>query len=276
MTSLFDKYLEQSNVFDGLKKKPELSGFHKCFRLVLIVVNIIFLIFGCVLMGVGSYAYNNHGIGAFTGVTLPLGIVTLGVFIMFLSFLGCLSAWRESKIFLAFYFFFLVLLTFLLLVVGIAVYAKKNDAGSYIDSGWNSSSDDVKSSLQSFFWCCGLNAWNDSAAALPCPVSTDQNSPNTTQPCGPILKNDFYQQFSTVGTCGIVFAILMSLCVALVCCLIRGIQQRNLKSDINELHPGDDSANPTTVDPNTPGATMSAAASAPGSTGTVPPPVGSG
>jgi len=281
MTSLFDKYLEQSNAFAGAGK-PELGGLHKCFRIVLITVNIIFLIFGCVLMGVGSYAYNNHGIGAFTGATLPLGIVTLGVFIMFLSFLGCLSAWRESKIFLGFYFVFLVLMTFLLLVVGIAVYAKKNDAGSYIQSGWSAASNDVRNSLQQYFVCCGLNYWNDSTGnAWPpydCPNWQDPVSGATVRPtntsgeppCAPVLTNEFYQSFNTVGTCGIVFAVLMSLCVTLVCCLIRGIQQRNMKHDITGLNPGDDSAN-TTVDPNTPGATASAAAG----TTAMPPPVSS-
>jgi len=124
MTSLFDKYLEQSDAFAG-RGKPELSKAHKALKIVLIIINVIFLIFGCVLMGVGSYAYNNNNLGSLTGATLPLGIVTLGVFIMFLSFLGCISAWRESRVFLGFYFFFLALMTFLLFVVGIAVYVKK-------------------------------------------------------------------------------------------------------------------------------------------------------
>jgi len=61
----------------------------------------------------------------------------------------------------------------------------------------------------------------------------------------------------------------MSLCIGFVCCLIRGIQRKNMKADVGGLHPGDDSANPTTVDANTPGATASAAAAAPSG----PPPV---
>jgi len=178
---LFDKYLEQNDAFAG-RGKPELSKAHKALKIVLVVFNVIFLIFGCVLMGVGSYAYNNNNLGSLTGVTLPLGIVTLGVFIMFVSFLGCLSAWRESRVFLGFYFFFLALMTFLLLVVGIAVYVKKNDAQSYIESGWISASPDIRGGLEWSFTCCGLRYFNDSYAnwAL-CPLDPVTGMKNTTQ-----------------------------------------------------------------------------------------------
>lgn len=153
-------------------------------------------------------------------------------------------------------------MTFLLLCVGLAVFVKKNEARSYIDDGWRSTSPDVRGSLQQFFGCCGLNYWNDTDANwLMCPTGLAVNIS-----CGDALANDFYKQFDTVGTCGIVFAVLMTLCIMFVCCLIRGIQRKNMKADVGGLHPGDDSANPTSLD--TPGATASAAASA-----TAPPPV---
>jgi len=263
MTSLFDKYLESNDAFAG-RGKPELSSLHKGLKIVLIIINVIFLIFGIVLISIGSYAYNNNSLGTLTGVTLPLGIVTLGVFILFVSVLGCLSAIRESRIFLGFYFFFLVLMTFLLLCVGLAVFVKKNDARSYINSGWTSSSPDVRGSLQQLFGCCGLNYWNDTDAVwLYCPTNLIANIS-----CGDVIASDFEKQFNTVGTCGIVFAVLMTLCIMFVCCLIRGIQRKNMKHDVSGLNPGDDSANPTSLD--TPGATASAAAAA---STTAPPPV---
>jgi len=255
MTSLFDKYLEQNDAFAG-RGKPELSKAHKALKIVLVVVNVVFLVFGCVLMGVGSYAYNNNNLGALTGATLPLGIVTLGVFIMFVSFLGCFSAWKESRVLLGFYFFFLALMTFLLLVVGIAVDVKKNSAGSYIRSGWISASNDVRGGLQQLFQCCGLDGFNDTYAVQPCPTAAGSNVP-----CAPTMESEFYQQFNTVGTVGIVFAVLMTVFLAFVCCLIRGIHAKNMKADVGGLNPGDDSANPTTLD--SPGATASAAAASP-------------
>jgi hypothetical protein len=97
-------------------------------------------------------------------------------------------------------------MTFLLLVVGIAVYAKKDEAGSYIESGWMAASPDVQGGLQQLFDCCGLRTYNDSYAnKAQCPVG-----PNIEpRACGPVLTDDFYKQFNTVGTTGIVFAVLM-------------------------------------------------------------------
>jgi len=276
MTSLFDKYLENSDAFAG-RGKPELSRAHHCLKVALIVVNVVFLIFACVLMGVGAYAYNNQNLGALTGVTLPLGIVTLGVFIMFLSFLGCLSAWRESRVFLGFYFFFLLLMTLLLLAVGIAVYVKKNQAGSYISSAWISAPNDLRGSLQQAFGCCGLNLYNDTYAVWSqCPIPACATANSGCPTCGTALSNEFYSQFNTVGTCGIVFAVLMIVITGVVCCLIRGIHQKNLKHDLGGLHGTDDSASPTSVpDPSTPGAGTGASAGVPSTTasGGNPPPV---
>jgi hypothetical protein len=201
MSSLFDRYLQESDAF-GSKSKPELSRAFKCLKGLLVALNILFLvslpprfsylppfesslnplllffpllsvfflptqIFGCILMGIGSVAYNRP-VGSLSGTTLPIGIVVLGVFIMFLSFLGCVSAWRESRIFLGLYFFFLSILTFLLLVVGLAVYVKRSEAGYYMSQGWeaayNPVDNGVVQALQLTFSCCGLYRYNDTWA----------------------------------------------------------------------------------------------------------------
>jgi len=254
MTSLFDRYLQESDAFASKGKSPELSKAHKCLKVVLIVANLIFLIFGCILMGVGSYAYN-YQLGVLAGSSAPVGIVVLGVFIFFLSFLGCVSAWRESKFFLAVYFFFLALMTFLLLVVGIAVYAKQNQAASYMTQGWMLADSSFRATLQNAFSCCGLNSFNETGTAvLPCPSSSyayDQyNNLMWGRYCLPIIQSDFQSSFNTVGSTGIAFAFLMIVGLVFVCCLIRGIRQKSLKNDLDQLHTGDDSAaSPTAVEP---------------------------
>jgi len=57
-------------------------------------------IFGCVLCGVGAYALQSKA-GSLAGETLPQGIIVIGVFIILISFLGCLAAFKESRFFLA-------------------------------------------------------------------------------------------------------------------------------------------------------------------------------
>lgn len=234
MSNLFDRYLQESDAF-GAKSKPELGKAYKCLKGVLVALNVVFLIFGCVLIGVGTYAYNRP-VGELSGTTLPVGIVVLGVFILFLSFIGCLSAWKESRIFLGFYFFFLCLFTFLLLVVGLAVYVKRNEAGYYMSEGWKAADRDIRWGLQWSFSCCGLYEWNDTYAALPCPADVISNVS-----CLPTLESQFSSSFYTLGSAAIAFAVLMVFSVFFVCCLMRGIKNKSLQADLAQLHPEDSS-----------------------------------
>jgi len=241
MSSLFDRYLQESDAF-GSKNKPELSRAFKCLKGLLVALNVLFLIFGCVLMGIGSVAYNRR-VGSLSGTTLPIGIVVLGVFIMFMSFLGCVSAWRESRIFLGLYFFFLSIFTFLLLVVGLAVYVKRNEAGYYMSKGWeaafNPIDNGVINALQITFECCGLYTYNDTWAGVPCPV------PSYVQ-CLGLLESQFYSSFYALGSAAIAFAVLMVFSLLFVCCLMRAIKNKSLQADLNKLHPsGEDSSAPS-------------------------------
>jgi len=105
MTSLFDRYLIESDIsLHGKNATPELNKKQKCLKITILIANSIFLIFSFVLMGLGSVALKQN-VGPLVGTTLPLGLVTLGVFIMFMSILGCVGAWRENRGFLGCYFF---------------------------------------------------------------------------------------------------------------------------------------------------------------------------
>jgi len=287
MTSLFDRYLQESDAF--AKKTPELTRLQKCLKFVLVTINVIFLIFACALMGLGSVAYN-HNVGPLTGATIPVGIIVLGVFIMLLSFMGCIGAYRESRLLLGCYFFFLLLFTILLLAVGIGVYSQREQAGWYISEGWKGVNNDFRVSLQNGFYCCGLNSWNDGLGGIPCPICTTGlnstcltcpiyvpptnitnssclicqlgsvcgdcaicNASNATAACNPcanqpacyqLLVDAFNNSYQTMGAVGVAFAVLMFAGMIFVCILIRGIRNKSEKTDDENLHTGDDSANP--------------------------------
>jgi len=178
MTSLFDRYLQESDAF--AKKTPELTKLQRCLKSFLITINVIFLIFACALIGIGSVAYN-HNVGPLTGATIPQGIIALGVFIMLLSLFGIFGAYRESRLFLGCYFFFLLIFTVLLLAVGIGVYSQQQQAGWYITQGWQSANDGVRMSFQNAFYCCGLTSWTDNPGST-CPTCTTGTN-TTCTPC---------------------------------------------------------------------------------------------
>ena len=175
-------------------------------------------------------------IGALSGNTLPIGIVVLGVFILFLALLGGVSAYRESRIFLLVYFVFLLLLTLILFFVGIAVYVERNNAATYINQGWTTAPPDLKQSLQQIFQCCGCCdagyvPQNATASTAACNAMT---SPTQTG-CLPVFTSYFQSYYVTAGGCGIAFAVIMFLGMLLVCFLMKGIKDKRAEQDLAKL-----------------------------------------
>jgi len=215
---------------------PKLNAGQLCFKYTILAINVLFLIFGCVLMGVGSYAVNNQ-VGALAGETVPVGLIVLGLFIMLLSLLGAWSAYKESRLALGIYFIFLLLLTIILFIVGISVYVKKDQSEYYIREGWYSADDDIRRTLQGVLDCCGLERFNDTG--LGCPDSMGSNpDPATTPTCLSIMVGIFRDDFGTAGACGMAFSIIMLACVVFVCYLMSGIKRKQEEQDIAKLRTG--------------------------------------
>jgi len=203
-------------------------------------VNLLFLIFACVLCALGSYALNNQ-VAVLSGQTLPQGIVVIGAFLLILSLVGYVSAWKEIRIGLGIYFFFICILTIILFSVGIAVYVKKNEADVYITEAWVESSDDTRQSLQNAFWCCDLVQFNETCqteqapAGQPClsPCDMPANAPDApVSTCLPLMTSSFTNNFQTAGACGIAFSIIMVVCLLFTAYLMVGIRQSAVNAAI--------------------------------------------
>ena len=172
-------------------------------------------------------------IGALSGNTLPVGIVVLGVFILLLSLLGGVSAYKESRAFLLVYFLFLLLLTLILFFVGIAVYVERNNAATYITQGWQTATPALRSSLQSIFQCCGCctsQYVQSNDTAFPCSLPA-----NAQQGCLPVFVSYFQSYYVTAGGCGIAFAVIMFVGMLIVCFLMQGIKQKRAEQDLAKL-----------------------------------------
>jgi len=229
MTSLFDRYLQESDAFAAKNKTPELTRATRCLKVTLIGANVLFLIFGIVLMSVGTVA-SDHSVGPISGTEIPMGIVVLGAFILILSLLGCVGAWRESRLFLGCYFFLLMVLTILLFAVGLAVYSKREQAGVYMIDGWVSASNDVRMSFQNQLQCCGLLSFNDSNAGVPCPSEIKVNATDGSKvACLPLMTSLFRDSMQQLGGVAVAFAVFMFLGMVFVCVLMRGIRQKSAK-----------------------------------------------
>lgn len=217
--------------------KPKLNGGQICFKYVLLSLNVMFLIFGCVLMGVGSYALNNQ-IGSLTGSTIPMGLIFLGVFIMLLAILGAGSAWRESRAFLGLYFAFLLIFTIILFAVGIAVYVEKDDSTWLITEAWDNGGRDIQLSLQNSIGCCGLNTWDDAIIGCPAGCTNVTTSSSYCGSCLDPMKQTFEDSFGVAGACGIAFSVIMLAGLIFVCYLMTGIKRKREEQDIAKLRTG--------------------------------------
>jgi hypothetical protein len=196
---------------------------------ILLAANLVFMVFGCILIGVGSYALNSTA-NQLVGQTLPSGVIVMGVFILILSGIGAVSAWRESIIGLAIYLTLLLVICIILFSIGVAVVVKKNQAGDYIQEAWYQGPSDVKQSIQINLDCCGLMYWNDSAVQ-PCPNTLNGN----TTSCYPQLQSAFNSAYANAGGVGIGFSISMGLGIIIVICLLQGIKRKQTAETAEKL-----------------------------------------
>lgn len=195
-------------------------------KLCLLVWNLLIFIFACVLMAYGSYALsqNMKGAGEIQGSTLPAGIVVLGVFLFLLSFLGCLSTWKEKNIGLALYFIILFIMCVLLLGVGGAVLSKRNNADSFLSEGWKQANNDLRLDVQNYYGCCGLNYAGDLEGEKP----DGQSACSTINRggCLPFLVRTFKSKFYEAGSAALAFAIIMLFGLVVVILLMQRIKAK--------------------------------------------------
>ena len=240
---------------------PELNRSQLCFKYTLVLVNCLFLIFGCVLCALGAYAVNSQA-GALAGASLPNAIIALGVFTILLAFLGCASSFFESRLALSIYFGVLLVICLLSFIVGIGILVEKNQASSLIIQGWAATPDTAKQTLSEAFGCCGFSSYCDScrcyvngtATACPdavcvacvnnpakslvttgysCPAGSSSSAPVT---CLSSLTASFAHYYQQAGGASIAFGVLMAFAMIIVCVLMRGIKTKAYLEGVRAQH----------------------------------------
>ena len=240
----------------------ELGRTQRIFKYVLIAVNALFLIFGCVLCALGAYAVNSQA-GALAGASLPKAIIALGVFTIILAFLGCFSSFFENRVALSVYFGVLLLICLLSFLIGIGVLVEKNESQSLIIQGWANAGDTAQQTLAEALGCCGFARYCDQCSCSPActptpaqcnncvtpPVSGNSSSPFTlngwscpagssssSPVCLTVLQNSFDQYYQQAGGASIAFGVLMFAAMLLVCVLMRAIKQKAYLDSVRAQH----------------------------------------
>jgi len=167
------------------------SARRKCFTVfqrITVVSNIIFALFALLLIVLGGVAVKALKTYSYLAqVSVPAGLIVLGVLLLFIIFLGIYGSFKKSTKFLGAYFILLFILIICEFGVGGGSYAYRSKIPGELEYSWPKISDQDRSALQYSFWCCGWSNVGD----LP-----GSNCPNITIPSNSSISN------STTGTTG--------------------------------------------------------------------------
>jgi len=154
--------------------------------------NFIFLIFSFLLIFLGAYSFSRfQDYSDFLRETIPIGIIVLGIFLIFVAFFGCCGAFQENKKMLFIYFLLLLGLMISQITVGGVAYNMRNDIDDGLYEAWKSHPHEA-AEIQDHWNCCGYSSTDDypiddcNANTTKQTGTTRDNSQNTTSSSGPI------------------------------------------------------------------------------------------
>lgn len=153
------------------------QGGMKCIKYILFLFNLLFVIFGVVLIAVGvttKTGYNKyiHFLHS-DGLSAPPNLfIVAGSVMLLIAFLGCCGAVRENHCMIMTYSVLVGLLLIMELGAGIAAFALEDDVEEMVSEGLNMTMKDYgmenKTDItkawnvaQSSLECCGVNNYTD-------------------------------------------------------------------------------------------------------------------
>jgi len=220
------------------------SARRKCFSVfqkITVASNIIFGLFALLLVVLGGIAVRELNQFSFvTKVSIPAGLIVLGIILLVIIFLGLYGSFRKSTKFLAVYFVLLFMFIICEFGVGGGSYGLRSSIPGTLETGWAKLGDGDRNNLQAYFGCCGWynvtdfagsscngtsnHHTNTSTTGMPLIMTSGsattgssssrmvyrQTTPtaNVTIACENLMVAYFDSQLYAVGTVGIVFATL--------------------------------------------------------------------
>ncbi|KAH8250322.1 tetraspanin-13 [Drosophila bipectinata] len=203
-----------------------MCGGFTCSKNALIALNILYVMIGFLLIGVGVYA---RAASIVTNLPIVGGILACGVILICISMLGLAGAVKHHQVMLFFYMiilFMLFLIQFSIASSCLAVNSEQQQ--QFAEQGWMTVPTELRQQVQDSMLCCGFNATGPSPkspltpAEEPtcdiiqrkcCATSSDPNC--HCPPCGPLLQDKIDYAFKLCGGLGIFFSFTEVLAVFL-------------------------------------------------------------
>ncbi|EGG19592.1 tetraspanin family protein [Cavenderia fasciculata] len=166
---------------DLLPKTP------RYLKVPLIILNAVLWVLGIILISLGGYASSKlSNLKELINISLPVGIIVIGVFFVILTIVGCVVAYKEKLVGLVVYTVFMLILLVCLIGVGGGAFTYRNDAETPLLKAWNLATHSEKGLMEDYFVCCGWSAEvittskNVSGIYDPCLTYAPENDPTPT------------------------------------------------------------------------------------------------
>jgi len=170
------------------------SARRKCFTVfqrITLVSNIIFALFALLLIVLGGVAVKRlNEYSTYTKITIPAGLIVLGVILLFIIALGVAGSFKKSTKLLAAYFVLLFIFIICEFGVGGGSYAMQDKIPGQLQNAWANLNEIDKANQQKDWNCCGWTSPSDSPGTLNCPNITSNASMTTSAPVVPSTTGD--------------------------------------------------------------------------------------
>ena len=126
-------------------------------KVPLIFFNAILWILGLLLIILGAVVLNalQNVDGLNINVGLASGLIVLGVFIIILTVVGSVVAFKEQLVGLIVYTVIMLILLICLIGVGGAAFSYRGETEKALHTAWGKADEGVRDNLQKYFECCG-------------------------------------------------------------------------------------------------------------------------
>jgi len=154
-------------------------------------LNIVFLTLGAALIGFGVHIHTSQE-NQLLRDKIYIGVIAVGSAFLVLSVIGICGICMESNCVVGVYEALLVILAAGTVAVAVILLTPSNSARSLVTEAWKDSSVSTRLDAQNYFFCCGLDTFNDTLAAQPCPV-------NSTNACADTVINHLQDNYWIIG-----------------------------------------------------------------------------
>jgi len=190
------------------------------------ISNVVIGLFAILLIAIGSAALSQlQQFGSLFKVTIPAGIIVLGVFLLLVPILGFWGTIKEKRPVLIAYSIILFLFVICEFGVGGGAYQLRNSIPTTLSTQWDNVSPKDRNTIEQEFGCCGFNNVSDHPGPTCQTLFQNGTIHANITGCGSELISKFQSSLYAVGTVAIVFATFQLaglIFAAVVFCYLRG------------------------------------------------------